>query len=176
MSKGWHWHPLDVVEVFNLDDCINNPLLLDESTLTPNIGVEVCTASFINDSKILVGISGEAYDDEDLDLPLKHIGIWDIALNEVTNLVKVNGEFGNLYSINEKFAWDTFKFPKIINIETGEIVDKDESFYSGEQNSSIIGGDSLKFPEIVFNRETKQLAIKGQEKIEVFTPSKLFLQ
>ena len=175
MSKGWHWHPLDVVEVFNIDDCIKNPSLLDESTLTPNIGVEICTASFINDTKILIGTSDEAFDDENLSLPLKHIAIWDIGSNEVTNAVKVKGEFGNLYSINDKFAWDTYKFPKIINTQTGEIVDKDESVYSGEQNSSMIGGDKLKFPQIVFNRQTKQLAIKGHEKIEILAPSKLFL-
>ena len=175
MSKGWFWHPLDVVEVFSLDECIKNPLLLDESTLTPNVGVEVCTASFIDDSKILIGASGEAFDDENLNLPLKHIAIWNITSNEVTNAVEVNGGFGNLYSINDRFAWDTYKFPKIIDIETGEIVDTEESVYSGEQNSSIIGHDSLKYPQIVFNSQTKQLAIKGNEKIEVLTPSKLFL-
>jgi len=60
-------------------------------------------------------------------------------------------------------------------ITTGEIVDKDESIYSGEQRSSMIGCDSLKYPQIVFNRQTKQLAIKGDEKIEILTPSNVFL-
>ncbi|BAU52252.1 hypothetical protein [Mucilaginibacter gotjawali] len=176
MSKGWCWHPTDVVQVFNIDACINNPLLLDKSILSPNIDVEVCTASFINDSKIMIGTSDEAYDDENLNLPLKHVGIWDIGLNEVTNFVKIKGEFGNLYPINDKFSWDTFKFPKIINLDNGEIVDKDESIYSGEQNSSMIGHDSLKYPQIVFNKQTKQLAIKGDGKIEILTPSNVFLK
>ncbi len=175
ISKGWVWHPLNVVEVFNVIDCIKNPLLLDNSTLTPNMGVEVCTASFVDDSKILIGTSDETFDEDNPNLPLRHIAIWDIGSNEVASPVKVKGEFGNLYSINDKFAWDTFKFPKIINIKTGEIMDEDESVFSGEQNSSIIGNDTLKFPQIAFNRQTKQLAIKGQEKIEILTPSKLFL-
>jgi hypothetical protein len=175
ISKGWVWHPLNVVEVFNIIDCIKNPLLLDNSTLTANVGVEVCTASFISDSKVLIGSFGEVYDEDRLNLPTNHIAVWDLQSNEVSGSVAVNGEFGNLYSINDKFAWDTFKFSKIINIITGEIMDKDESVYSGEQNSSIIGGDKFKFPQIAFNRQNKQLAITGQEKIEVFTPSKLFL-
>jgi hypothetical protein len=175
INKGWFWHPLDVVQIFNINECLDNPLLLDEATLTPNVGVEICTASFVSESKILIGAAEEVIDEDNANLPAKTIAIWDIRLNQVTKSVKVNGEFGNLYAINDKFAWDTFRFPKIINIRTGEIADNDESVFSGEQNSSIIGGDPSKFPQIAFNRQTKQLAIMADEKIEVLTPSKSFL-
>jgi len=175
MSKGWFWHPLDVVQLFKIDECIRNPLLLDESTLTPKVSAEICTASFINDSKILIGASEEIFDEDNISFPPSHLAIWDTKSDKVPNPVKVNGEFGNLYAISDVLAWDTFKFPKIINITTGEIVDKDESIYSGEQRSSMIGCDSLKYPQIVFNRQTKQLAIKGDEKIEILTPSNVFL-
>lgn len=168
MSKGWHWHPLDAVYVFNIADCIKNPLLLDESDVRPDYGVEVCTASFITGSKILVGSSYEVFDDENIILPPLNIAIWDFQESQLTNIAKVNGEFGNLFAINEEFAWDTFNYPKIIHLETGEIADEEKLIFSGQQQSSIVRGLD-KFPLIAFNSKTKQLAIGYESKIEILT-------
>ena len=175
MSKGWLWHPLDIVEVFNIKECIKNPLLLDKSNLIPGVGVEICTASFVSESKILIGSSDEIVDEDILDLPSKHVAIWDLTSNQIIDAARVDGEFGNLFAINEKFAWDTLNFPKIINIKTGEIVDKETSIYSGQQKSSIISNPD-KLARIAFNHQTKQLAIANDKKIEVLTPSTSILQ
>lgn len=170
MSKGWHWHPLNVVYVFNIENCLNNPLLLDDSGLQPDSGIEIFTASFINGTKILIGSSDEeVFDDENINLPPQHIAIWSFQEDKITNMVKVDGEFGNLFVINEEFAWDTFNYPKIIDLNNGQIVDEERSIFSGKQNSSIIGR-SNNFPMIAFNRITKQLAIGYDEKIEILTP------
>jgi hypothetical protein len=170
ISKGWFWHPLDVIEVFNIEDCFNNPSLLDKFTLYPGIGVEVCTASFINDAKILIGSSDEIVDDDNLEkLPPNHITIWDLETDQLSKPLSINAEFGNLFAINENFAWDLFNYPKIININTGEVIDKNEEFNSGQQRSSIIRQLDTP-PQIIFNQETKQIAISGKDKIEVFTP------
>lgn len=173
MSKGWWWHPWDVVHVFNIDECLKNPLLLDQSALRPDTNAEICTASFIDNTRILIGSSAEIFDDEAdnslSNLPPKHIAIWDLETNHISKPVKVNGEFGNLFAINEDLAWDMFSFPKIINIHTGEIIDRNETIDSGKQNSSIIHSHN-KLPQIVFNQQTKQIAITGDEKIEILTP------
>lgn len=167
MSRGWNWHPVDMVYVFNIDNCLKNPLLLDRSNLSPDWETEICTASFINDRQVLIGSSNEVFDEELENPPVKSIGIWDLESDQISPFVKVDGEFGNLFAISEKFAWDTFRYPKIINIKTGAIVDKDESVNSGEQNSSIIGNNT---PQIVFNKKTKQLALKKENEIIVLTP------
>ncbi|MBB6126831.1 hypothetical protein [Mucilaginibacter lappiensis] len=176
LSKGWFWHPWDLLHVFNIEECLKNPVLLDRSVLRPYTRAEVCTASFIDNTRILMGSSDEPADDEDDEddkantfhnnFPPKHIAIWDLETNQISKSVKVNGEFGNLFAIDENRAWDMYLFPKIINIHTGEIIDSDESIDSGKQNSAICG----KSPQIVFNRQTKQIAIAGHEKIEVLTP------
>jgi hypothetical protein len=168
-SKGWHWHPFDKIKAYKIKDCIENPLLLDNSALYPELGTEICTASFISRTKVLIGSSDEVFDDEEEDnFPIKHIAIWDIETDEISKPVKVNGDFGNLFAINEELAWDTYLYPKIININTGEVVAKDESVNSGKQKSSIVSKDDL--VQLVFNRATKQLAVVGNEVIEVFTP------
>lgn len=168
MSNGWLWHPLHVLNVFNIDECLKNPILLDRANLYPHVGTEICTASFINNTKVLIGSSDEIIDDEDDRLPPKHITVWDLETNQLSKPVKVNGEFGNLFAINVDWAWDVFSFPKIINIHTGEIIDKDETIDSGKQNSSIIHHiDNL--PQIIFNRKTKQIAITNDKKIEILS-------
>jgi len=168
LSKGWHWHPRDEVYIYNVNDCLKNPLLLDQLISFTHISVEMATASFINDTEILIGSGDEVYDDENVIFPPKHIAVWDAAAQQLSTPVKINGEFGNLFAIDNDRAWDTYLYPKIISLKTGDVIDKDESFYSGEQNSSIVSKASL--VQAVFNQETKQLAIKGKDTIDVFTP------
>jgi hypothetical protein len=168
MSKGWVWHPLDDIKVFDIEECIQNPKLLDESEIHPNVGVEIATASFIDDHRILLGSSDEEVMNDELieNLPPKHIAIWNITLNQIYKPVKMDIEFGNLFAINGQYAWDLFKFPKIISLETGEIVDQDERLSSGLQNSSIIRHIEA-LPKIAFNQQTKQFAITNGDNIEI---------
>lgn len=168
MSKGWHWHPWDSIQLFELEKCLLIPSLLDNCAIQPNVGTEICTASFLDDNLVLIGSSNEeALNDELNDnLPPKHLAIWDIELDSISKPIKVKVEFGNLFVINEKYAWDTYKFPKVINIETGEVIDKDERIQSGIQKSSIIG-NLEKNPSITFNFKTKQLAILIGKTIEI---------
>lgn len=168
MSKGWFWHPWDSIRLFDIKKCIESSEGLDNSEIYPNVGTEICTASFIDDNKVLIGSSDEEEMNDDLleNLPPKHIAIWNIELNQISKPIKVQSEFGNLFAINEKLAWDLFKYPKIIDIETGEIIDKDESLSSGLQKSSIIHHLD-KLPKVVFNRQTKQIAITKDDCIEI---------
>lgn len=173
MVRGWAWHPVDTVELFNIAECLENPLLLDKSFLYPNFGTEIKSASFIDGERILIASADEATFDDEIPplLPQKHFAIWNFIKNEITSPIKVNGEFGNLFAINERQAWDMFKFPKIINIQTGEIESKIEEINSGLQTSSIISGDIEKSPQICFNRQTGQIAVRVDScTIEVLSP------
>lgn len=171
MSKGWVWHPRDIISVINIQECIRNPLLLDDPKCLRNVYAEICTASFIDDHTIVIGSSDEEFGDEDVVslLPPKHICLCDVRTYELSKPVKVRGDFGNLFAINANYAWDLYKFPKIIAIKTGEIIAENKEFNSGEQRSSLIGL-SENYPSIIFNRQTKQVAIKGNERITVLTP------
>ena len=168
MSKGWHWHPIDVVYFYNIKGCLIDPFILDKDTSLLDIGAEVATASFISETKVLIGSGEEVFDEENIIFHPNHIAVWNMVTGLASTPVKVSSEIGTLFAINEELTWDTYLYPKIININTGDIVDKDESVYSGKQKSSIVTKDDL--VQIVFNRNTKQLAIVGKEVIEVFTP------
>lgn len=173
MVCGWAWHPVDTVELFEIEECLKNPGLLDETFLYPKFGTEINSASFIDNDRILIASTNEDPFDDEVPplLPQKHLAIWNFIKNEITSPVKVNGEFGNLFAINEKQAWDMFKFPKIVNIQTGEIESKLEEINSGLQTSSIMSGEMEKFPQICFNRQTSKIAIRVNSRtIEVLKP------
>ncbi|AMR31691.1 hypothetical protein A0256_09785 [Mucilaginibacter sp. PAMC 26640] len=167
ICRGWVWHPRDVVEIYDIRDCLLKPAHLDRKTLYPDIGVEICTASFINDSLILIGSTDEVYDDEQSCDFSKKLAIWDVKSDTIISHTNVNAEFGNLFVIDDTYAWDLFIYPKIVNFKTGEIVDEDRTIDSGRQNSSIIGDGT---PQIIYNRQTKQIAIARNESIVILTP------
>ena len=70
----------------------------------------------------------------------------------------MNGKFGNLFAINDQWAFDMYKHPKLINIQTGEIADQIETIDSGTQCSSIIWNKEY-VPQICFNRELAAIAV-----------------
>ena len=174
MVCGWVWHPLDKVELFEIDECPKNPLLLDKAMISPDFGTEINSASFIDNNRILIASSDEEpFDDEVLPiLPQKHVAIWNFVTNEISSPVKVDCEFGNLFAINEKLAWDMFRFPKIINLETGKLESKMEEINSGLQVSSILVGDPEAYPQISYEKHTGKIAVKiNSETIEILAPA-----
>lgn len=174
MVCGWAWHPVDKVELFDIEQCLKNPLLLDNSFFYPNFGTEINSASFIDSDRILIASTDEEPFDDEVPplLPQKHLAIWNFIKDEITSPIKVKGEFGNLFAINERQAWDMFKFPKIINIQTGEIEYKLEEVNSGLQTSSLMYGKIEEIPQICFNRKTSQIAVRvNSTTIEVLSPT-----
>ncbi|MBL4676133.1 MAG: hypothetical protein JKY70_08025 [Mucilaginibacter sp.] len=175
LSKGWVWHPISVVMVFDIAACLTDPMKLDHPQFEPKLLGDYCTASFINNSTIVVGSSDELQEKDDNWFASEHLAIWELQTNELSKPVKVKSEFGNIFAINSRYVWDMYKYPKIIDLHTGRIVDQNNEISSGLENSSI-NGNSDEFKGIVFNRDTKQIAIKGYGRIDVLTPDEFILQ
>jgi hypothetical protein len=172
LSKGWAWHPFDFVEVFDIEECIENPLALDKSKHNPDVDAEISSASFITNDLILIGAHNdtEPFNHEPSDkLKNGQLAVWNIKTNEIFGIITPNFNFGgHIYIIDETFAWDLYSHPKIFNFMTGQIVEELKDIESGNQVSSIIHHlDNL--PTILFNRQTKQIAISKDNKIEILT-------
>jgi hypothetical protein len=170
LTKGWAWHPWDIVAAFDIAACLANPLLLDDIILRPAVGTEVCTASFITDELALLGTSSEEAMDEDLEtaLPPECIATWNVRTNKLSAPVHVAGEFGNLFPLNEKLAWDLYKHPKLLDLTTGAIIALLPELTSGEQRSAIIRGWA---PAIAFDRTTGHIAFVFDNQVEVLNYS-----
>lgn len=170
VSKGWFWHPWDIVVIYDISACLMDPLLLDEIDQQVADGnVEVSTASSIDESRLLVGASAETpFDDErPVLLPPGHIGIWDMQLREIIHKVQPEVETGNLIAVDDAFALDLYRYPKLINLRTGTIEWGAEDIFSGEQRSAIVGSRII--PPMAWHRALRKLAIGGEKKIDVLT-------
>jgi hypothetical protein len=169
LSKGWYWHPWDGIELFDIEACLENPLLLDKGKIIPNCCTEICSASFIDNDSILVCSSDEeSMDDENEEpIPPNHLAIWYFKKDEISKAVKIQGKFGNLIAIDEDYCWDLYNYPKIINIKTGIIEDKIEEHSTGLQQSSIIHHLEGELSVIAYSRIQKKLAFKNGDDIEV---------
>jgi len=171
MVCGWAWHPVDTVELFNIGKCFENPHLLDKADLSPDFGTQINSSSFIDHSRILIHSSKEEPFQENPILPPGHIAIWNFVTDELSGAVPIDTELGNIFAIDQKRAWDMYKFPKIVNIETGKIECSIKEINSGIQNSSIIGDNIDTAPQIRFNkRNGKILIMADKETIEVLSP------
>ncbi len=166
LSKGWCWHPWDMIGAFDIAACLANPLLLDDLQFQPDVGTEVCTAGFLTDELVVVGTSDEEAMDEDLEaqLPPKSIAVWNIRTGELTAPVRVVGEFGNLFPLTEKLAWDLYNYPKLLDLTTGTVVASLPELASSQQRSPIVQRD---VPAIAFNRATGQLAFVASNQVEL---------
>jgi hypothetical protein len=172
ISRGWVWHPFDFLCLYDIDNCFDDPLLLDESKLRPDVDAELCAASFITNDLVLIGApnEGEPFDHEESAL-LKNgqIAIWDTRTNTVSQPITPDFKIGgHLTIIDHTYAWELLDFPKIVNYRTGKVIDKIDDIYTGHQVSSITHHLN-DYPKIAINKQTKQVAIYNKDQIDVLT-------
>ncbi|MBC9909982.1 hypothetical protein [Chitinophaga varians] len=162
ISKGWVWHPWDMVAAFNIEACIQNPLLLDNAMKNPDVNAEVGVAGFISNHEVLIGAigDGELMDEEAENAEALQPGqlvVWDLETNELSAPVTVKGIFGNIFPIDDTYTWDLAGCPRIINYRTGEVTDQLDEFLVNPQVSSII--HHIEAPQISYNRALKAVAV-----------------
>lgn len=172
MSKGWYWHPFNSVLLFDLTQCLANPLLLDDGVTLLDVGAEICTASFVDGKHIQLGTYAESEDyEENKEDPILpgQIGTWHVETHEIAHAVKIQAPFGNIFAIDATTCWDLYEYPKIIDLRTGQIIDQNKDIFSGHQTCSIIHHIE-NLPMTGFNRSTKQIAIAQNNTIDILTP------
>lgn len=150
---------------------LKNPLLLDATinieieddaendTVEKEYGsnFEFCSASLLNDD-LLLAVASNAN---------TSLYWWDMGTKKIVRKVETEQQLGNLFAIDENWAWNLFQHPKLIDLKMGKIKWQEESINSGKQNSSIIG--NLELPSIAWNRKTDKLAIGGENKVEILS-------
>lgn len=170
LSRGWWWHPWDVVMLFDVRACQSNPLLLDRSELIAPSDTELSAAGFVSETAVLLGAAtGQTMDDEQAHaVPPYHLAVWSFLTGEFSKVVEVPAAFGNLFPIDVHRTWDLYQYPKIISLDTGEVVDQLKTLDTGPQCSSIVHHIGT-VPAITFNRRTGQIAVKIGENLELLS-------
>lgn len=173
LSKGWIWHPIDMVAYFDLEACLSNPLLLDQPIEPPSLDYEVSTASFIHDDLVLLGIKDNAeYFEADAEydgIKKSQIAVWDVIHQSLAHRLVLDYKIGNIIVVDESHAIDLYKYPKLINFKNGELLDQCPDIDSGLQSSSIIGALKTNLPAIAWDGKNKRLAIAYADTIDVLS-------
>lgn len=169
ISAGWFWHPYGMMQLYNLQDVIESPLILDNSNSIIPINSEVCSAEFLSNNLVYISSTfEEPLDDEEEDenyLQEGELGLFNIQENRWLKKIKSKQTLGNLIPIDENFIVDMYKHPKLINTNTGVIVQVIEGIDSAKQCSSIVW--DAKLSPVAVDHKNKQIAIGGDNKIEI---------
>jgi len=171
LNTGWVWHPYGIIELYNIAEGLNDNSIFDRVTYDfPTVG-EVSSAEFLNDDVIVVSASNEpAINDENIHniefLQPNEIGLFSIKKNKFLKKVKVDFKLGTLIPIDTNYAIDLFGCPKLIELNTGEIVQRFEDINSGKQNLAITGSRD-EVPPIAIDTKLKRIAIANDNKIEL---------
>ena len=159
LSAGWVWHPVDMVEVYDLEN-ISSPEhfnLYHDETLDL---FEFNSATFVDNSIIAVTGNGEDNEND------KCICAYDVEKRTVLSKSKLNENAGNLMAVDEKYVVGFYEYPKLINLRTGEILKEWKEISSGKQNSSI-NVQNEKYPPTAIDIERKRFAIADENFIHV---------
>lgn len=170
-SAGWVWHPWGVVSVFDLNECLADPRLLDSNHWTKKIEIagEANAAVFRTDSTLLIS---STLDDDAQSISATHnaakeeIAVW--SLTEGICVIKTDfaANVGVMMPVGTDHVIAFYDHPKLVSLQTGEIVQEWTDIDSAKQGSCIIHhlGD---LPPIAMDPAHQRFAVAGKDKIQV---------
>ena len=160
LSAGWHWHPFDSIEVYEIETALANPETLDQIWQMKLDGVEgeIHSAAFNGTDELI--FTADARIDQS---PV--IGRYSLEEKRITSLSPVNETIGKLMPIGD-FAVAFYERPKLVELKTGQVIRSWNDINTGNQNSSIIGHQE-KAPPLALDPVNGRFAVAGTEAIVV---------
>lgn len=173
INAGWVWHPVGILKIYDLQTAILNNTLFDHPESSLPINTEVCSAEFLNDDLLIISSSNEEpFDDEELNdavnLNPRQLGLFSIEQNAFIKKVTIDFKLGTQIPIDENVVIDLYEHPKLIDLNSGNIIQKFEDINSGKQDLAIVHHvDAV--PPIAIDKLNKRIAIANGNKIELLS-------
>jgi hypothetical protein len=169
LSAGWIWHPLDQIEVFDLQQALRDPASLDRSWEVEPIEelrgklFEIHSATFLDaDTFVFYGSIG--YGDAE-ESEARSLGLYNLKEHRLLSCVGLEEVVGTMMPLGE-FVVSFHEHPKLIEISSGEVMQRWPEISSGRQNSSIIGHEAP-IPPMAFDPANRRFAVAGEQAITV---------
>ncbi len=177
LSAGWCWHPWDVAMVFDLEAALRDPTVLDRNAdgahESGHIGLaEEASACWASATELLLGGSDEEEDEEEaLEHPgprLRPRGIarFDFEQRAVTADIQLDEPPGTMMPVGPAHALALYRHPKLVSLETGNVIEEWPQLDTGTQTSSILGSD---LPPMALDPDRRRLAVADPKAIHVLT-------
>lgn len=170
LNAGWVWHPYGVLELYDLKDAIGDNGRFDNFSSHLPIRGEVGSAAFLNDDLFVVGTTNEGSLDDGTpvgnDLGSNQIGLFSISENRFVKVCSVDRTTGTLVPMNTDCVLDLYQHPKVIDINSGVILESVTDIESGKQDMAITHRSDM-IPPLAISLTERKIAIGTSSTIEI---------
>jgi hypothetical protein len=172
LSAGWLWHPLESIQIFNLEEALLTPVVLDHGGVWPaRPGVSIPSAIASEDGFVFV-TQDDDYEENDLDeddLPLVPPGKivrYLFPENQIASCADLQEPAGIIQPFAPGHVISFYQHPAIINVASGQVIARWEDIRTGGQKSSIVTKRDLLSP-IAVDLANMRFAVASEDEITV---------
>ncbi len=176
LSAGWVWTPWDTIRVYAIDAVLRDPRLLDAPGLEPRTAAEISGALFADADTLISATSEETFADEDdpeeerQQDPLAYIdpyglAVYDLQQQVLRSLVRCAEPIGTAMWLGPRHIVSFYQHPKLIDITSGDIIQRWEALPTGAQTSSILR--DLPIPPLALDPANRRFAVAVEREIVV---------
>lgn len=178
LSAGWVWHPWSGVVYFDVSEALRNPSHLDKVQTRAPASLNVClaeegSACWQTNDRVLLGGSTEE-EDESLEekefgeprLHARGIAVYDVVSHKYIRSVVLAETPGTMMPIGENNAVCFYEHPKVVSLDSGEVIASWDDLDTGNQTSSILGRDT-RIPPLAVDAQRSRFAVHGPGGITV---------
>lgn len=178
LSAGWVWHPWNGVVYYEIADVLRDPTHLDNTADHAPGSLDVClaeeaSACWQTTERVLLGASSEEEDPQNerarqIGEPRLHTGgiaVYDVASGKYTRSVVLGEPPGIMMPVGDLHAVCFYRHPKLVSLDSGEVVAEWEDLDTGQQVGSIIS--DAKLPPLAIDVQHQRFAVAGPKKITV---------
>ena len=164
LSAGWIWHPVDTAHLFDVAHALERPTALDPSGEILDTGhfFEIHAAAFGARGNVLLECEGL---DEDAS-EHNHLVVYSPTERRELSRTPLEEPTGTLMPVGDKHVLCLFGHPRLIELETGRVVERWPELDTGRQTSSILHHTSRP-PPLALDPVHGRLAVGTDKGIEV---------
>lgn len=179
LSAGWVWHPCDAVVYYEVAEALRNPAHLDDIGASApgsrNVGLaEESSACWQTPERVLLGGSSEEDEQQEADIgdigePRLHargIAIYDVVSRCYVKSVVLAEIPGTIMPLGASHIVSFYRHPKIISLDSGEVVARWDDLDTGNQASSILTRDA-RIPPLAIDVQNRRFAVGGPCGIDI---------
>lgn len=178
LSAGWAWHPWSGVVYYEIADALRDPTRLDNTAEHAPGSMDVClaeeaSACWQTSERVLLGASSEEEDLQDekavhIGEPRLHtcgIAVYDVASGKYLRSVALGEPPGIMMPVGERHVVCFYQHPKLVSLDSGEVVARWEDLDTGNQVGSIIWDSKLS--PLTIDVQHHRFAVAGPKNITV---------
>jgi hypothetical protein len=168
LSAGWLWHPLDAVNVYDVEAALKDPAHLDGMGVPVRAQADESSATFLDERRLAITQEDERETDDDAGPSASRaLRIFDIETGAELATLKPAQKPGTMMAVGAEHLLSLYEHPKLIHLPSNAIVHSWPEIRSGTQVSSILTIKECIPPPIALDPTNRRCAIAVDDYIHV---------